>query len=188
MQNIPYNSTQNILNISQELGLTIPEAQALVNQGMRGVQQGPLDMLVKELSNKASADAYRQLQAQVFKQAPKNIPIGQVLGNLSKMTRAMMNVGIPVGDAAMIYEASRLAKQKMVEDYDKLPIEQKQLIGNSIMDPRAGEDWEGLKRIRRQLNDNTPLLKGGVKYDDYILEPLGDGVYMQRMPDNRFNN
>ena len=98
MQNIPYNSTQNILNISQELGLTIPEAQALVNQGMRGVQQGPLDMLVKELSNKASADAYRQLQGQVFKQAPKNIPIGLVIGNLSKMAEPMINVGIPVGD------------------------------------------------------------------------------------------
>ena len=98
MQNIPYNSTQNILNISQELGLTIPEAQALVNQGMRGVQQGPLDMLVKELSNKASADAYRQLQGQVFKQAPKNIPIGQVIGNLSKMAGPIINVGIPVGE------------------------------------------------------------------------------------------
>ena len=189
MQNIPYNSTQNILNISQELGLTIPEAQALVNQGMRGVQQGPLDMLVKELSNKASADAYRQLQGQVFKQAPKNIPIGQVLGNLSKMTRPMMNVGIPVGDAVMTYEASRLAKQKMIEDYDKLPIRQKQLIGNHIgMNPRAGEDWKGLKLPLVQVNDNTPLLKGGVKYDDYILEPLGDDVYMQRMSDERFNN
>lgn len=98
MQNIPYNSTQNILNISQELGLTIPEAQALVNQGMRGAQQGPLDMLVKELSNKASADAYRQLQGQVFKQAPKNIPIGQVIGNLSKMAGPIINVGIPVGE------------------------------------------------------------------------------------------
>lgn len=98
MQNIPYNSTQNILNISQELGLTIPEAQALVNQGMRGVQQGPLDMLVKELSNKASADAYRQLQGKVFKQAPKNVPIGQVIGNLSKIAGPIINVGVPVGE------------------------------------------------------------------------------------------
>ena len=101
----------------------------------------------------------------------------------------MMNVGIPIGDAAMIYEAGRLAKQKMIENYDKLPIEQKQLIGNHIgMNPKAGEDWKGLKLPLVQVNDNTPLLKGRVKYDDYILEPLGDDVYMRRMPDERFNN
>ena len=89
----------------------------------------------------------------------------------------------------MIYEASRLAKQKMIENYDKLPIEQKQLIGKHIgMNPRAGKDWKGLKLPLVQVNDNTPLLKGGVKYDDYILEPLGDDVYMRRMPDERFNN
>lgn len=95
----------------------------------------------------------------------------------------------PIGDAAMIYEASRLAKQKMIEDYDKLPIKQKQLIGNHIgMNPRAGEDWKGLKRLLIQINDNTPLLKGGVKYDDYLLEPLGDNIYMQRTSNERFNN
>lgn len=94
-----------------------------------------------------------------------------------------------VGDAAIIYEASKIAKQKMIEDYDKLPIEQKQLIGDHMgMNPRAGEDWKGLRLPLVQVNDNTPLLKGGVKYDDYILEPLGDDVYMQRMPDERFNN
>lgn len=83
----------------------------------------------------------------------------------------------PIGDAAMIYEASRLAKQKMIEDYDKLPIEQKQLISNHIgMNPRAGENWKGLKLPLIQIDDNTPLLKGGVKYDDYLLEPLGDDI------------
>jgi hypothetical protein len=95
----------------------------------------------------------------------------------------------PIGDAVMIYEASRLAKQKMIEDYDKLPIEQKQLIGNHIgMNPRVGENWKGLKLPLIQVNDNTLLLKGGVKYDDYMLEPLGDDVYMQGMPDEKFNN
>ena len=79
MQNIPYNSAQNIINISEQLGITIPEAQALVQKGMQGAQQGPLDMFVKDLSRQASNDAYKQLQGQVFKQVPRNIPIGQLL-------------------------------------------------------------------------------------------------------------
>ena len=111
MQNIPYNSTQNILNISQELGLTIPEAQALVNQGMRRVQQGPLDMLVKELSNKASADAYRQIVNQVARKAPQS---------LGQMTRGMGTymVGTPLvqsileGEAKMVNKASNKLKQQ----------------------------------------------------------------------------
>ena len=111
MQNIPYNSTQNILNISQELGLTIPEPQALVNQGMRRVQQGPLDMLVKELSNKASADAYRQIVNQVARKAPQT---------LGQMTRGMGTymVGTPLvqsileGEAKMVNKASNKLKQQ----------------------------------------------------------------------------
>ena len=79
MQNIPYNSAQNIINISEQLGITIPEAQALVQRGMQGAQQGPLDMFVKDLSRQASNDAYKQLQGQIFKQVPKNVPIGQLL-------------------------------------------------------------------------------------------------------------
>lgn len=42
-----------------------------------------------------------------------------------------------------------------------------------------------------QVNEDGSLnnpLTGKVTYDDYILEPLGDGVYMQRIPDKRFNN
>ena len=34
---------------------------------------------VKDLSKQASNDAYKQLQGQVFKQVPKNVPIGQLL-------------------------------------------------------------------------------------------------------------
>ena len=79
MQNIPYNSAQNIINISEQLGITIPEAQALVQRGIQGAQQGPLDMFVKDLSRQASNDAYKQLQGQVFKQVPRNVPIGQLL-------------------------------------------------------------------------------------------------------------
>ena len=79
MQNIPYNSAQNIIKISEQSGITIPEAQALVQNSMRNVQESPLDMFVKDLSKQASSDAYKQLQGQVFKQIPKNIPIGQLL-------------------------------------------------------------------------------------------------------------
>lgn len=88
------------------------------------------------------------------------------------------------GDAAMIYEAGKYAKKKMIEDYDNLPIEQKQLIGNHIgMNPRTGQDWKGLNLPLVQINnDGSPnvTLQGGVNYDNYMLEPLGDDVYIRR--------
>lgn len=97
MQNIPYNSAQNIINISEQLGITIPEAQALVQRGMQGAQQGPLDMFVKDLSRQASNDAYKQLQGQVFKQVPRNIPIGGMVKSLGRITGPIMSIGVPVG-------------------------------------------------------------------------------------------
>lgn len=97
MQNIPYNSAQNIINISEQLGITIPEAQALVQRGMQGAQQGPLDTFVKDLSRQASNDAYKQLQRQVFKQVPRNIPIGGMVKSLGRVTGPIMNIGVPVG-------------------------------------------------------------------------------------------
>lgn len=94
------------------------------------------------------------------------------------------NIAGGVGNAMAIFEAGRLAKQKMIEDYDELPTEQKKLIGNHIgMNPRAGEDWKGLKLPLIQIADDGPMLKGGIRYDDYMLEPLGDDVYMRRMPE-----
>ena len=127
MQNIPYNSTQNILNISQELGLTIPEAQALVNQGMRGAQQGPLDMLVKELSNKASADAYRQLQGQVFKQAPKSI--GQTVKGLG--TKGLGQLGLLYGMYDAGNSMNKMFQQNLMNNFSKAI----QSYDNYILEP-----------------------------------------------------
>lgn len=78
----------------------------------------------------------------------------------------------PAGDAAIIYEAGKAAKQKMVEDYNKLSPQQKQLIGNHIgMNPGAGQKLS-LPFIQVN-NDGSPnvSLQGRVNYDDYYIEP-----------------
>lgn len=93
-----------------------------------------------------------------------------------------------VGDAATIYEAGKYANKKIVEDYDNLSTEQKELIGNHIgMNPRRGQDWSGLNLPLVQVNnDGSPnvTLQGGINYDDYYIEPLGDGVYTKRRKTN----
>ena len=93
-----------------------------------------------------------------------------------------------VGDAATIYEAGKYANKKMIEDYDNLSTEQKELIGNHIgMNPRRGQDWSGLNLPLVQVNnDGSPnvTLQGGINYDDYYIEPLGDNVYVKRRKTN----
>ena len=93
-----------------------------------------------------------------------------------------------VGDAATIYEAGKYANKKMVEDYDNLSTEQKELIGNHIgMKPRRGQDWSGSNLPLVQVNnDGSPnvTLQGSVNYDDYYIEPLGDDVYVKRKKTN----
>ena len=80
MNNMPFNSTQNVINVARELNLTIPEAQMLIQRASQGAQQGPLDMLIKPLSQQATNDAYRQIQSQVLRQAPSTI--GQTVRGL----------------------------------------------------------------------------------------------------------
>ena len=98
MENLAFNSAQNIINMARELNISIPEAQALAQRAMQGVKQGPLDMLIKPYSQQATNDAYRQLQSQVLKQAPsRNIPIGEMVRGLGKVTGPIMSIGVPVG-------------------------------------------------------------------------------------------
>ena len=98
MENLAFNSSQNIINMARELNISIPEAQALAQRAMQGVKQGPLDMLIKPYSQQATNDAYRQLQSQVLKQAPsRNIPIGEMVRGLGKVTGPIMSIGVPVG-------------------------------------------------------------------------------------------
>lgn len=93
-----------------------------------------------------------------------------------------------VGDAATIYEAGKYANKKMIEDYDNLSTKQKELIGSHIgMNPRRGQDWSGLNLPLVQVNnDGSPnvTLQGGINYDDYYIEPLGDDVYLKRRETN----
>lgn len=98
MENLGFNSAQNIINMARELNISIPEAQALAQRAMQGVKQGPLDMLIKPYSQQAANDAYRQLQSQVLKQAPsRNIPIGEMVRGLGKVAGPIMSIGVPVG-------------------------------------------------------------------------------------------
>lgn len=118
-------------------------------------------------------------------------PASRIVLNNPYLKPAMMTLGTvgevlgPVGDAAIIYEAGKAAKQKMIEDYDKLSPQEKQLIGNHIgMNPRAGQ---GLNLPFIQVNnDGTPnvTLQGRVNYDDYYIEPLGDDIYVRRRKTN----
>ena len=98
MENLAFNSAKNIINVARELNLTIPEAQMLIQRASQGAQQGPLDMLIKPLSQQATNDAYRQLQSQVLRQTSnRSIPIGGMVKNLGRVTGPIMSIGVPVG-------------------------------------------------------------------------------------------
>ena len=111
MENLDFNSAQNIINMARELNMSIPEAQALAQRAMQGVKQGPLDMLIKPYSQQATNDAYRQIVSQVARKAP------QTLGQMTKGMGTYM-IGAPVaqsileGEAKMVNKASNKLKQQ----------------------------------------------------------------------------
>ena len=111
MENLDFNSAQNIINMARELNMSIPEAQALAQRAMQGVKQGPLDMLIKPYSQQATNDAYRQIVNQVARKAP------QTLGQMAKGMGTYM-IGAPVvqsileGEAKMVNKASNKLKQQ----------------------------------------------------------------------------
>ena len=111
MENLDFNSAQNIINMARELNMSIPEAQALAQRAMQGVKQGPLDMLIKPYSQQATNDAYRQIVSQVARKAP------QTLGQMTKGVGTYM-VGVPVvqsileGEGKMVNKASNKLKQQ----------------------------------------------------------------------------
>ena len=76
--------------MARELNISIPEAQALAQRAMQGVKQGPLDMLIKPYSQQATNDAYKQAPS-------RNIPIGEMVRGLGKVTGPIMSIGVPVG-------------------------------------------------------------------------------------------
>ena len=98
MENLDFNSAQNIINMARELNMSIPEAQALAQRAMQGVKQGPLDMLIKPYSQQATNDAYRQIVNQVARKAPnRSIPIGEMVKSLGRVTGPVMTIGVPLG-------------------------------------------------------------------------------------------
>ena len=111
MENLDFNSAQNIINMARELNMSIPEAQALAQRAMQGVRQGPLDMLIKPYSQQATNDAYRQIVNQVARKAP------QTLGQMTKGMGTYM-IGAPVaqsileGESKMVNKASNKLKQQ----------------------------------------------------------------------------
>ena len=111
MENLDFNSAQNIINMARELNMSIPEAQALAQRAMQGVKQGPLDMLIKPYSQQATNDAYRQIVSQVARKTP------QTLGQMTKGMGTYM-IGAPVaqsileGEAKMVNKASNKLKQQ----------------------------------------------------------------------------
>ena len=111
MENLDFNSAQNIINMARELNMSIPEAQALAQRAMQGVKQGPLDMLIKPYSQQATNDAYRQIVSQVARKTP------QTLGQMTKGMGTYM-IGTPVaqsileGEAKMVNKASNKLKQQ----------------------------------------------------------------------------
>ena len=111
MENLDFNSVQNIINMARELNMSIPEAQALAQRAMQGVKQGPLDMLIKPYSQQATNDAYRQIVSQVARKTP------QTLGQMTKGMGTYM-IGAPVaqsileGEAKMVNKASNKLKQQ----------------------------------------------------------------------------
>lgn len=94
MENLAFNSAQNIINVANKLNLTIPETQMLIQRASQGVQQGPLDMLIKPYSQQASNDAYRQIVSQVARKPVTQSTLGQFAKGLG---------GKVLGTAGMLY-------------------------------------------------------------------------------------
>lgn len=128
MENLAFNSAQNIINMARELNISIPEAQALAQRAMQGVKQGPLDMLIKPYSQQASNDAYKQIVSQVAKKPVSQSTLGQFAKGLGG--KALGTAGIMYGmyDAGnsmnnMYQRALMNNLLKGIESYDDYLIE-----------------------------------------------------------------
>ena len=128
MENLAFNSAQNIINVANKLNLTIPEAQMLIQRASQGVQQGPLDMLIKPYSQQASNDAYRQIVSQVARKPAPQSTLGQFAKGLGG--KALGAAGMPYGmyDAGnsmnKMYQQSLMNNLlKGIQSYDDYMIE-----------------------------------------------------------------
>ena len=128
MENLAFNSAQNIINMARELNISIPEAQALAQRAMQGVKQGPLDMLIKPYSQQASNDAYKQIVSQVAKKPASQSTLGQFakgLGGKALGTAGMMYGMYDAGNSMnRMYQQSLMNNLlKGIQSYDEYLIE-----------------------------------------------------------------
>lgn len=128
MENLAFNSAQNIINIAKELNISIPEAQALAQRAIQGVKQGPLDMLIKPYSQQASNDAYKQIVSQVAKKPATRSTLGQFakgLGGKALGTAGMMYGMYDAGNSMnRMYQQSLMNNLlKGIQSYDDYLIE-----------------------------------------------------------------
>lgn len=104
-----------------------------------------------------------------------------------------------IGDAITIYDTGSRIMNKYADWYDKQPESYKELNQHNLVVPSDFAPKYSILKLEKQSSDfvnnllpfiqlnedgsvNRPL-QGRVNYDDYMLEPLGDDVYMQRMPE-----
>lgn len=130
MENLAFNSAQNIINMARELNISIPEAQALAQRAMQGVKQGPLDMLIKPYSQQASNDAYKQIVSQVAKKPASQSTLGQFakgLGGKALGTAGMMYGMYDAGNSMnRMYQQSLMNNLlRGIQSYDDYLIEPK---------------------------------------------------------------
>lgn len=130
MENLAFNSAQNIINMARELNISIPEAQALAQRAMQGVKQGPLDMLIKPYSQQASNDAYKQIVSQVAKKPAARSTLGQFakgLGGKALGTTGMMYGMYDAGNSMnKMYQQSLMNNLlRGIQSYDDYLIEPK---------------------------------------------------------------
>ena len=128
MENLAFNSAQNIINMARELNISTPEAQALAQRAMQGVKQGPLDMLIKPYSQQASNDAYKQIVSQVARKPATRSTLGQLakgLGGKALGTAGMMYGMYDAGNSMnRMYQQSLMNNLlKGIQSYDNYLIE-----------------------------------------------------------------
>ena len=109
-----------------------------------------------------------------------------------------------VGDVMMVNDLVNWYEKNALENWGMTPQDLRRLYKGSpvLYGYRALRDAksQGLDKVLQEdfpylpaihINeDNTAnvTLQGGVNYDDYMLEPLGDDIYMRRIPDGGLNN
>lgn len=184
-QNFNPMTTQNILNISRELGVTPHYAMNLVKQSLQGIEQGPLDMLASELTQQT-------LKPQTVGQAVSKVRAPLFSGTGQLLSRA----SLPLMLGSALYDIS-IFKPENIEASNKYheEVQKGNRIPNIIpwvgfMPDEISEYGDKASKIGNlpltQINNDgsiKPTLQGQVNYDEYLLEP-NDNIWVQPVSNN----